>query len=71
MAAVQLSLSANELPDSLRKVRSAIEKRVPVGFDMHSADRVRKRGVRRLYDRFEQLLERTPALAKMQRKPDT
>lgn len=71
MAATQLSLSANDLPESLRKVRKAIEERVPVGFDMHGADRVRKRGVRRLYDRFEQLLERTPALLKMQRKPDT
>ncbi|MGI9333420.1 MAG: RtcB family protein [Gammaproteobacteria bacterium] len=71
MAATRLSLSASDLPDSLRKVRRAIEQRVPVGFDMHSADRVRKQGVRRLYDRFELLLERTPALLKMQRIPDT
>src|SRR5215207_8172333 len=37
MNAVQLSLTANDLPASLGKIRSAIERAVPAGFDMHAA----------------------------------
>src|SRR5258708_4625268 len=33
--AVQLSLTAKDMPDSLRTLRSAIESAVPVGFDSH------------------------------------
>ena len=36
MCAVRTSLTANDLPDSLGKIRSAIEARVPVGFEMHN-----------------------------------
>jgi tRNA-splicing ligase RtcB len=71
MIATQLSIGANELPDSLARVRAAIEARVPVGFDMHDARRIRKVGVKRLYDRYESLLGRVPALVKMTKKPDT
>src|SRR5437868_10852196 len=35
--AVQLSLTAEDLPESLRAIRSAIESAVPVGFDMHAS----------------------------------
>ena len=35
MAALRTELSANQLPDSLRRLRSRIEARVPVGFSMH------------------------------------
>ncbi len=70
MIATRISLGANELPDSLARVRSAIEARVPVGFDMHDERRIRKRGVKGLYDRHEALLGRVPALIKMTRKPD-
>jgi len=71
MIASQLSLGANELPDSLAKVRSAIEAGVPVGFDMHDENRIRRAAVMPLHERFEALLDRTPALIKMMRKPDT
>ncbi len=37
MAAVRTSLTANDLPDDLGRVRSAIEAAVPVGFAMHRA----------------------------------
>ena len=70
MIATRLSIGANELPDSLAQVRAAIEARVPVGFDMHDTRRIRKAGVKRLYDRYETLLNRVPALAKMTKKPD-
>jgi len=36
MCAVRTVLKANDLPDSLAKVRSAIEAHVPVGFSMHA-----------------------------------
>lgn len=36
MNAVQLSLSAKDLPDNLRAIRLAIEERVPVGFAQHN-----------------------------------
>src|SRR5579859_6711144 len=35
MAAVRTEISANQLPDSLRRLRSRIEERVPVGFNAH------------------------------------
>ena len=71
MIATQLSIGANELPDSLARVRAAMEARVPVGFDVHDVRRIRKRGVKRLYDRYETLLGRVPALVKMTSKPTT
>ena len=40
MNAVRLSLSAEQLPDSLRKVRGSIENAVPVGFEMHKSTRL-------------------------------
>lgn len=35
MAAVRTEIAANQLPDSLRRLRSRIEERVPVGFSAH------------------------------------
>ena len=35
MNAVRLTLTAEQLPESLRKVRSVIEAAIPVGFEMH------------------------------------
>src|SRR6186713_667153 len=37
MTAVRTSLFAKDLPDSLRSLRSAIEKSIPVGRDQHDA----------------------------------
>src|SRR6185436_16325250 len=39
MNAIQLSLTAKDLPQSLGRVRSAIESAVPVGFDTHGDKR--------------------------------
>jgi len=41
MCAVRTSLTAEQLPESLRQIRNAIERDVPVGFDMHSNRQVR------------------------------
>lgn len=37
MNALRLSLRAEDLPDSLREVREAIEKAIPVGFNAHES----------------------------------
>ncbi len=37
MAAVRTSLSARDLPDDLRRIRSDLEAAIPVGFDAHDA----------------------------------
>ncbi|MEE9266924.1 MAG: RtcB family protein [Gammaproteobacteria bacterium] len=71
MVAVKLSLTANQLPDSLVQLRSGIERRVPVGLAKHREDGVRTAAVARLYPRYERMLADTPALAKMQRDRDT
>ncbi|MEM7254651.1 MAG: RtcB family protein, partial [Pseudomonadota bacterium] len=42
MNALRLSLDASALPDSLRRVRVDIEAAVPVGFDMHKKDPVKR-----------------------------
>ncbi len=69
MNALRLSISADELPDNLRKVRSAIEEAIPVGFDRHKTDKARASTVRALSVGLDGLLERHPKMLKMQTKP--
>jgi tRNA-splicing ligase RtcB len=72
MNAVRLSLKAGQLPDSLARVRSRIESAVPVGFNQHAASKVRgsaqERTARKLHDRLNAIVEKHPALMKMQRR---
>ncbi|MBL8383918.1 MAG: RtcB family protein [Burkholderiales bacterium] len=74
MNAVRLGLSAEELPDSLARVRAAIEAAVPVGFAQHAADQVRgsrqERAARAFDGRLDAIVARHPALAKMQKRFD-
>jgi len=69
MNAVRLSLNADKLPDSLKQVRLAIEAAVPVGFNMHKEDVVKRSTINTLMLGLEPIYERHPALLKMQRKP--
>lgn len=69
MNALRLSIKAEDLPDSLRGVRSAIEATIPVGFDMHKADKARASTLRPLSVGLDKLLERHPKLLHMQKKP--
>jgi tRNA-splicing ligase RtcB len=60
MAAVRTSLTARDLPDSLHRLRSRIEERVPVGFSSHDAavdpaDVQLARAGKKLHERFGQL----------------
>jgi tRNA-splicing ligase RtcB len=71
--AIRLSLTASELPDSLARVRRAIEAAVPVGFDQHSprTTGAREKAAKALEGRLARIVERTPKLKSMQRDFDT
>jgi len=68
MNALRLSLRAEQLPDSLRRVRSAIESAIPVGFEMHEKDPVRRSTITPLAKGMERLLDRHPAIGRMQKQ---
>ena len=72
MNAVRLTLHATDLPDSLAKIRSAVEARVPVGFNQHDSDKVHgsahARQGRVLDDRLDQIVGKHPGVMKMQRQ---
>src|SRR5467141_2625467 len=67
MNAVRLSLTADELPDSLARVRSAIEHAVPVGFDEHREAGARREACTPLAQRLAEIVRKYPRIAKMQR----
>lgn len=69
MNAVRLSLGANELPDNLRGLRSAIERDVPVGFNMHKRDAVPDSTVRALSPGLDAIWEKHPKLKAKKKKP--
>jgi tRNA-splicing ligase RtcB (3'-phosphate/5'-hydroxy nucleic acid ligase) len=72
MNAVRLSIKANELPDNLYTLRSALEAAIPVGFAQHDASKVRgsqhARTARALSDRLDSVVGKHPALMKMQKR---
>ncbi|GHD60580.1 RtcB family protein [Jeongeupia chitinilytica] len=72
MNAVRTSLTASDLPESLARLRAAIEAAVPVGFEQHEWDKVRgsarQRIARPLDDRLDRIVGKHPGLMKMQRK---
>jgi tRNA-splicing ligase RtcB len=69
MNALRLTLGANDLPESLRYVRAAIEARVPVGFEMHEATIASKRALRELEPGLGRIFDAHPALEKRLKKP--
>ena len=72
MNAVRTSLTAAALPDTLARLRSAVEAAVPVGFEQHEWDKVRgsahRRVARPLDDRLDRIVGKHPGLMKMQRQ---
>ena len=72
MNAVRLTLRADQLPESLARIRSAIEAAVPVGFDQHDYDKVRgsahARVARPLDQRLDRIAGKHPGVTKMQRQ---
>jgi len=69
MNAVRLDLKAHQLPDNLRGLRSAIEREVPVGFNMHKFDRVSDSTIRSLSNGLSSIWEKHPKLKSKQKKP--
>ena len=71
MNAVQLSLTAKDLPTSLGKIRGAIESAVPVGFVMHSGAKgqggSREDKARAMQRGLDRIVEKNPKLATMQK----
>jgi tRNA-splicing ligase RtcB (3'-phosphate/5'-hydroxy nucleic acid ligase) len=70
MNAVQLSLTAKDLPESLGRIRSAIEAAVPVGFDMHRGDKggpQREHRAKELQQGLARIAGRNPRIATMQK----
>lgn len=70
MNAVRLSICADALPDNLRRIRSAIEAAIPVGFDMHGTDVARRSTIYSLSKGLLNIQAAHPGIKKMQRKPD-
>jgi len=72
MNAVRLTLSAKDLPDSLAKVRGAIEDAVPVGFSQHDYEKANRgahaRAARALSERLDSVVKKHPEVMKMQRQ---
>ncbi len=68
MMAARLNVSAHQLPDSLARVRSEIESKVPVGFNMHSVEKTCNTGVRKVKDGHDLLTEKHPKLAEKARR---
>ncbi|WP_338847557.1 RtcB family protein [Massilia sp. W12] len=72
MNAVRTTLTAEQLPDSLARLRSAIEAAVPVGFGQHEWDKVRGsahvRTGRPLNDRLDKIVGKHGGIMKMQQQ---
>lgn len=69
MNAVRLSLTASQLPDTLRPLRAAIEDAVPVGFAMHSEKPgVPASTIRALDGGLDRIVGKHPGILKMQKR---
>ena len=69
MCAVRTSLTAAQLPESLRQLRNQIERDVPVGFDMHNRGRIRSKAASLVEPGLREILDRHPGItAKSPRK---
>jgi len=68
MNALRLSLQAGQLPDSLKKIRQAIEQAIPVGFEQHKRPAVPNSTLRQLQGPLENILTQHPTLQKMVRR---
>jgi len=67
MNAVRLSLPAEQLPEGLARLRGAIERAVPVGFDERGEADARREACAPLARGLEDIVSRHPKVATMQR----
>ena len=65
MNAVRLSLKASDLPDNLYTIRSAIEKRVPTGFDEHERPSIQGSTLKNMEKHLDVITDKHTGLVKM------
>jgi len=65
MNAVRLSLTASDLPDSLKSLRLIVEQQVPVGFHMHKQIQAKNSTLDPLGKRLKPITDKHPGLLKM------
>ena len=69
MMAIQLSLNANDLPESLKQIRNEIEKCVPVGFAQHRDNVLDETQIKEYVKDIKNLVDEHPEIAKMAKDP--
>jgi tRNA-splicing ligase RtcB len=70
MNAIRLNLSASQLPDDLRPLRVAIERSVPVGFEMHKQIKAKASTLDPLAKRLKRITDKHKGLLRMLRDFD-
>ncbi|WP_026471875.1 RtcB family protein [Alkanindiges illinoisensis] len=65
MNAVRLGLNARQLPDDLRRIRSDIERKVPVGFALHKQVKAKASTLSPLDKRLNTIIAKHPGLKRM------
>jgi tRNA-splicing ligase RtcB len=65
MNAVRLNLSASQLPDDLKRLRSEIERKIPVGFEFHRQVKAKASTLSPLEKRLRVITDKHPALRRM------
>lgn len=67
MNAIRLSLKAHQLPDDLRRIRSAIEANVPVGLESHKEYRAKASTLKQMEHHLQPITDKHTGLTKMMR----
>ena len=70
MNAIRLNLKASQLPDNLAPLRHAIERKVPVGFELHKQIKAKASSIIPLEKRLQPIIKKHPSLVRMLRKFD-
>lgn len=70
MNAIRLNLKASQLPDNLAPLRHAIERKVPVGFELHKQIKAKASSIIPLENRLQPIIKKHPGLVRMLRKFD-
>ncbi|MDH2019575.1 RtcB family protein [Acinetobacter ursingii] len=70
MNAIRLNLKSSQLPDNLSSLRHAIERKVPVGFDLHKQVKAKASTLTPLDKRLQPIIIKHPGLVRMLRKFD-
>lgn len=70
MNAIRLNLKASQLPDNLAPLRHAIERKVPVGFELHKQVKAKASSIIPLEKRLQPIIKKHLGLVRMLRKFD-